>query len=85
LIDTNQFKGISHRQISKWLLSVNALTEQTNTEGKTQKRPTEIGKQLGISVITRIGTHGEYRAVVYDKKAQAFIVENIEAVLALEG
>ena len=85
LIDTNQFTGISHRQISKWLLSVNALSEQTNTEGKAQKRPTEIGKQLGISVITRIGTHGEYRAVVYDKKAQAFIVDNIEAVLALEG
>lgn len=85
LIDTNRFKRITYSQIAKWLLSVNALEEQTSADGKIRKCPTKFGRELGISALTKIGKNGEYQAVVYDKRAQAFIVENIEAILSLEG
>lgn len=50
--------------------------------GKSQKRPTEIGKQIGISLETRNGINGEYQVVVYNKEAQAFILDNIDAIIA---
>lgn len=85
LIDTEQMKQLSYKQLTSWLLSINALTEQPTANGKYQKRPTEPGKQLGISLETRNGMNGEYQVVVYNKEAQAFILDNIYAIISLES
>ena len=56
--------------------------EQTDIDGKTVKRPTDKGRDLGISVENRIGMSGNrYTVVVYNQEAQQFIVDNIEAVM----
>lgn len=81
LIDTEQMKQLSYKQLTAWLISINALTEQPMLNGKTQKRPTENGRQLGISLDTRNGMNGEYQVVVYNKEAQAFILDNIDAII----
>ncbi len=85
LIDTKQMKQLSYKQLTSWLLSINALTEQPTANGKYQKRPTETGKQLGVSLETRNGMNGEYQVVVYNKEAQAFILDNIDAIISLES
>lgn len=78
-------KQLSYRQLTTWLISINALTEQPTVNGKVQKRPTETGRQLGISLETRNGMSGEYQVVVYNKDAQVFILDNIGAIIALEN
>ena len=85
LVDTKQVKRLSYRQITTWLVSINALAEQLTVNGKTQKRPTETGRQLGISVETRNGMNGEYQVVLYSKDAQMFILDNIEAIISSEN
>lgn len=85
LIDTEKMKQLSYKQLTSWLLSINALTEQPTANGKYQKRPTETGEQLGISLETRNGMNGEYQVVVYNKEAQTFILDNIDAIISSES
>ncbi|MBQ8893957.1 MAG: hypothetical protein IJ043_06060 [Clostridia bacterium] len=84
LITNENMRKISHRDLSNWLLSIGMLCEQTTFEGKTAKRPTEQGNGIGISTETRTGQRGEYTVTIYSKEAQTFIVDNLEAVIALK-
>jgi len=82
LIDRDQMKQLTYRQINGWLLSIDALVVQTTYSGRSQKRPTEKGRQIGITLDTRNGMNGEYQVVVYNKEAQIFILDNIDAIIA---
>ena len=82
LVDTEQMKPLSYRPLMDWLLSVDALTEQAAANGKIQKRPTETGYQLGISVGIRSSIKGEYSVVLYNENAQAYILEHISEIIA---
>ena len=73
---------LSYGVITKWLLRSGFLAETEKSNGKHSKVPTEEGRKLGISTEIRTGQNGEYLAVLYDKKAQAFIIDNIEAILS---
>ena len=84
LIDKEQIKQLTYRQLTNWLISINALIEQPMANGKVQKRPTDMGRELGISLETRNGINGEYQVVVYNKDAQRFILDNLDAVISLE-
>ena len=75
-------KQLTYRQINGWLLSIDALVVQTTYSGRSQKRPTEKGRQIGITLDTRNGMNGEYQVVVYNKEAQIFILDNIDAIIA---
>ena len=83
LIDTDGRKKLSYRKITDWLLSINALTEKS-MNGKSKKHPTEKGGQIGISLETRNSAYGVYPVVVYNKEAQKFILDNIDAILKWE-
>lgn len=78
-------KQLSYKQLTGWLLSNNTLAEQPTINGKSQKRPTDTGRHPGISLETRNGMNGEYQVVVYNKEAQTFILDNIDAIIALEN
>lgn len=84
-IDQSQMRTLTAQDITKWLVQVGALYEQENLQGRKHKRPTEAGRQLGISTELRMGLHGEYTAVIYDKNAQALIIDNMEAILSLKN
>lgn len=85
LITDENMKKISHRDLTNWLLSIGILHELKNEfSGKTIKRPTEQGLELGISLETRSSQYGEYTVILYNKTAQEFIIDNIDAVLALK-
>ena len=83
LINRDVMKSLSHRSITNWLVSIGALSETTNSNGKTVKTPTEEGENLGISVDFRHGMYGDYHVVVYNRDAQQFIIDNIDAIISL--
>lgn len=80
LIDAGVMKKLPFRQVMNWLISVNVI-EETVENGKKVKIPTEKGNKLGISIELRNGYGGEYRVIVYDKKAQEFIIDNVNAII----
>lgn len=76
-------KKISHKHLTDWLISIEMLRLETKPDGKTAKRPTEGGKELGITTEIRHGMQGDYTVVLYNLSAQHFIIDNIEAVIAM--
>ena len=74
-------KKITYRQITDWLVEVGMLKLVENVAG-TQRRPTESGKKMGISVESRIGQSGPYQVVLYSAEAQRFIMDNVDAIMA---
>lgn len=81
LADLDVCYKLKHSDITSWLIEIGAL-ETISTNGKTVKRPTEQGRELGISVEKRMGFNGEYVVVIYNKEAQQLILDNIDAILA---
>lgn len=85
LVDTEQMRRLPYKQLTGWLLSINALENQQTANRGMQKRPTEIGRQLGISLETHTGVYGDYQVVVYNKEAQEFILDNIDTIISFEN
>lgn len=81
IADTENSTKLSHNTITSWLSEIGMLKEMINTAGKKSKRPTAEGAELGIFVKERIGQHGIYHVVLYNKSAQKFIVDNIPSVI----
>ena len=69
--------------ITKFLLESGLLFEEESVSGSKNKRPTEAGRQHGISAAQRMSQNGEYTAVVYSREAQQFILDNLDAIIAI--
>lgn len=82
LADLEVCNKIKYSSITSWLISINALETRETTDGKSIKRPTQRGQELGITTETRTGMNGDYIVVVYNNKAQQFIIDNLEAIIA---
>ena len=66
------------------LVDLSAMQKLKTTSNKN-KRPTEAGWKLGISTQQRSGQNGDYTAVVYDQQAQQFILDNLDAIIAINA
>ena len=82
LADLEACHKLKHSAITNWLISIGALETRETSDGKSIKRPNERGQELGIFAEKRTGMNGEYTVVVYNKAAQQFIVDNLEAIIA---
>ena len=60
------------------------LKEVARSDGKAMKQPTEQGESMGISTEQRTGQSGTYTVTLYNKEAQAFVVDNLEAVVEIK-
>lgn len=74
-------KNCQYTMIMKWLLKNGAVEEISTETGKSKKRPTAKGKQIGIGLEERTGKNGVYHVVVYDKQAQKYIIDNLENIV----
>ena len=82
LVDTTQTKKLSYNVIQNWLLEIGLLEEIELPDGKKKKRPSEQGRQVGISLEHRVNPYGkEYNVILYDRDAQQFIVDNLPELL----
>ncbi len=82
LNDNPQMRKIGYRHISSWLVKTGMLCDKENMFGKMKKFPTEAGLEIGIFSEIRHGSRGTYEALLFNKDAQCFILDNIEAVIA---
>ena len=80
--DENMVK-LTTSVMQEWLLCIEALKTETTTEGRSAKRPTNRGSMLGICTETRSGMNGPYCVVVYNREAQQFLLDNIDAALEM--
>ena len=76
-------KKLPKKNLTKWLISLGLLEEVMVNESKV-KRPTESGMEIGILQEERRGQYGNYFVVLYNRDAQQFIIDNIEAMLAFD-
>lgn len=83
LVTNDKMKKITYKHISDWLLSIEILEVLEKPNGKTTKMPTIHGSELGIITELRTGVQGVYTAVLYDRNAQQFIIDNVEAIINL--
>ncbi len=81
LVKNPLMKSFSVPKLNQWLIKKGLLYEITDSLGKPRKMPTEQGKSIGISAETKMGREGEYIAVLFDNKAQRFIISNIYEIL----
>jgi hypothetical protein len=81
LAENPLMKAFSVPKMNQWLVQKGFLYETVDPAGKPRKIPTEQGRAMGISAETKIGRDGEYVAVLFDAKAQRFVVNNIYEIL----
>ena len=85
LVDLSAMQKLKTTSITKFLLQSGLLFEEEGPGGSKNKRPTEAGWKLGISTQQRSGQNGDYTAVVYDRQAQQFILDNLDAIISINA
>lgn len=83
LIQSEDMKKLNYKFISDWLIQAGFLVLVTNDDGMTTRKPTDNGIQLGITLEQRQGQNRVYTVVVYNKVAQQFILDNLDAAIEL--
>ena len=82
-LSTNEnMNTLGYKTIREWLESLGMLEDALDGNGKTTKRPTPQGESIGISLESRTSMTGVYFVVVYNRDAQSFIVDNLDAIIA---
>ena len=76
-------KKLNYKTILDWLIQIGLLAVVQGDDGKSIRTPTENGMQLGIVTEQRQSSRGLYTVVVYNKEAQQFILDNLDAVIEL--
>ena len=85
LVDLNTMQKLKTTSITAFLLQSGLLFEEESPNGSKNKRPTEAGRQLGITTAVRNGQNGEYTAVIYSREAQQFILDNLDAIMTINA
>lgn len=84
LSENENMAQIKYGQITGWLTQIGMMELSTSSTGRQTKVPISNGIGLGISTETRTGKNGDYTAVLYNKQAQQFIIDNLDAILEFE-
>ena len=83
LIQPEEMKKLNYKSILDWLIQIGLLVVIQGEDGKSTRKPTENGVRLGIVAEQRQSARGLYTVVVYNKEAQQFILDNLDAAIAL--
>ena len=65
--------------INSWLMEIGVLTEMPDS--KSRKNPSQQGSARGITVEMRHGRAEDYPVTVYNRAAQQFILDNLDAII----
>lgn len=84
LVNNENMKKLTYYDIATWLTEIGMMELTTTPDGKHTKRPTKHGQEAGIFVEERTGRDGIYQVVVYNTAAQHFMIDNLDAILAVK-
>ena len=73
---------LSYKDLLDWMIELGALSTAVRSDGKTERHPTPNGARLGITEERREGRNGLYSVIVYNRAAQQFVLDNLDAVIA---
>ena len=85
LVDLNAMQSLKATSITAFLMQSGLLFEEESPSGKKNKRPTEAGRSLGMATDQRTGPNGDYTVVVYNREAQQFILDNLDAIIDINA
>ena len=85
LVEPGTMTKLKTTSITGFLVENGLLKAVQAPDGSTTTVPTEQGRSIGISVEERSGRYGRYRITLYNIDAQQFILDNIEAVIEVNG
>lgn len=74
-------KKLSAVTVANWLVNEGYLKIQETEPGKHKKVLTDKSASIGMSSEMRDGMRGTYEIMLYDSKAQRFLIENIQNML----
>ena len=72
---------INYKSIQDWIIELGFLETVTDEAGKIKRQPTFDGIKNGLTLAHRQSLSGPYTVVVYDKKAQQFILDHLDAIV----
>lgn len=78
-------KKLSYAPIANWLQQNGFLEKQATSDGHSKRVPTDEGRRIGLTLVTRQGIYGEYQSVLYDRNAQQFVLDHLSEILAENG
>ena len=81
LIDDENSLKFRYSSVTAWLIDTGMLINIDLPDDRTAKRPTPQGNEIGIFTEDRMGANGPYTVVLYNRDAQKFIIDNIDAIL----
>lgn len=69
-------------RLTNWLAEKGFLETEVLPDGKRNRVPTAAGRSIGIHTQKRHNDRGEYKAVLYDKQAQQFLLDHYWEIVA---
>ena len=85
LVSDKSTAKLKYRSISAFLTQSGLTKDVLSDAGKRMKIPTEQGLALGLFREEREGKNGKYIATLYNLDAQRFIIDNLEAIIAINN
>ncbi len=85
LIDQTVTAKLKTKSITGFLLQCGLLSQTEDENGRSIKVPTPQGESIGLFSEERFGQGGPYRVVLYKPDAQQFILDNIDAIIAINN
>jgi hypothetical protein len=85
MVNLDERKRLKSTSLRTWLMEAGLLFLTEMPTGKNASRPTEEGMRLGICVEKRRGEFGEYDAVMYGLEAQQLVMDNLDAIIAINN
>lgn len=85
LLKDERMLKFNSSDITTWLVELQLLYSKASSDGKYFRCPTPRGTELGITLQIRTNTGGPYHVVVYDKSAQQFILDNLDAIINIRN
>ena len=84
LAEDENMAQMKYSSITGWLTQIGMMESKLSPKGQQTKFPTSAGRNLGIFTEARTGMSGDYTAVLYNRNAQQFIIDNLDAVFEFE-
>ena len=78
--DTSR-KKLQAKTINDWLVNEGYLINSTDANGRTRRELTERSAEIGINSKQGINALGSYTIILYSRRAQEFILENIDKII----
>lgn len=82
-VDQQAMEPLKTGSVLEYLTRHGHLELVRQTKGRSARRPTASGEQLGITTVERQGAEGPYTAVVYKPEAQRYLLEHMDGIVAV--